>query len=207
VSHPVFWVDGHGNSPKPFTPLTYEDFMNGMLRPRFSQYNDEVEKYLKGLKDGNRYVHMIWPPHCLIGSDESIVMPVLYDEIHKWEEESPGAFIDYVTKGSNYLREHYSAVKAEVEDPRDPTTKLNMKLIQTLENSDEILIAGEALEYCVANTIRDITDNFNSSLQKFIILEDTTSEVQKGSALGAAFMADMKAKGIRTCKTTDYSVY
>jgi nicotinamidase/pyrazinamidase len=207
ISHPSFWVNQQGDSPSPFTLLTYEDFKKGVLRPRFSQYNDEVDSYLSKLKATGRYDHMIWPQHCLIGSDEAMVIPVLYNSIHKWETDSPGAFVDYVTKGSNYLREHYSAVKAEVEDPRDPTTKLNMKLIQMLEETDEIITAGEALSHCFLFTLRDIFDNFKASLSKFVLFEDATSPVPGFESQASAFISDIKTKGVRVMKTTDYKVY
>jgi len=207
ISHPSFWVDQAGKEPGWFTPLSLEDFLNGKLRPKFPQFYDEVKNYLQALKDNNRYMHIIWPPHCLIGSDEHAVIPDLYEAIHTWEMESDGAFINFVTKGSNYLREHYSGVKAEVEDPKDPTTKLNTKLIQTMEQADEIPVGGQASTHCVANTMRDVVKNFNSALSKFVILEDAMSPVPGFEKEADLFFSEMKALGVRFCKTTDYSVY
>ena len=76
------------------------------------------------------------------------------------EWESRFAFVDYVTKGSNILTEHYSAVQADVPDPSDASTQINTRLIQTLENADLVAIAGEARTHCLANTVRDIADGF-----------------------------------------------
>ena len=71
---------------------------------------------------------------------------------------------------------HYSAVQADVPDPADPTTQLNVGLIKTLENADLVALSGQALSHCVANTIRDIADYFGrESIRKLVLIEDTSS--------------------------------
>jgi DNA-binding transcriptional ArsR family regulator len=50
------------------------------------------------------------------------------DEAVQGEKEN-FKMVDFVTKGSNYWTEHYSAVQADVPDSQDPTTMLNTELI------------------------------------------------------------------------------
>ena len=110
-----------------------------------------------------------------------------------------------ITKGSNFKTEHYSAVKAEVEVPEDPTTHLNQKgIIEPLEEADVVAICGQARSHCLANTVRDIMDNFSDPeyIKKLYILEDATSDVTTFEHLGDVFFNDfLKAGGNIT--TTD----
>jgi nicotinamidase-related amidase len=113
--------------------------------------------------------------------------------------------VDYVTKGSNFWTEHYSAVQADVPDPQDPGTLLNTDLIQTLENADLIALSGQALSHCVANTIRDIANNFGEdNIKKMILLIDTTSNVPGFEKMGQDFLVEMKGRGMQVEKSTDF---
>jgi len=148
----------------------------------------------------------VWPPHCLIGSHGATVFPELYDSLLEWENKIRK--INFVPKGSNMYTEHYSAVKADVEYPGDPTTMLNTQLIDILANTDmDILIAGQALDFCIANTIRDIADEFSDEqVARFVLLEDATSSVNSPGLehLGQDFITDMTARGMRISTTDKY---
>jgi len=111
-----------------------------------------------------------------------------------------------VTKGSNIFTEHYSAVKADVPDPGDPTTQINKGLIKTLMEADLVFIAGEALSHCVANTVRDIANEFgdDSYVKKMVLLTDASSSVTGFEAMGADFVKEMVGRGMQTSTTTDF---
>jgi nicotinamidase-related amidase len=111
-----------------------------------------------------------------------------------------------VTKGSNPWTEHYSAVQADVPDPADVTTQLNTGLIKTLEEADIILVAGEAGSHCLANTVRDIANNFGdaSYVGKLVLLEDATSPVPTFDKFQDDFVAEMTAKGMQLSTTVDW---
>ena len=209
VAHPCFWVDSKGANPAPFTIITADDVKNGKWIPVFPKYRERMVQYVEGLESSGRYPLCVWPPHCLIGSEGNNVMPVLFDSLIKWEKNRMDN-VDYVTKGSNPLTEHYSAVKAEIPDPQDTTTQLNTKLIQTLMDSDKILIAGEAGSHCVRSTVEDIVKSFNddSYVKKMVLIEDAISPVQSPvvdfPAIQSQFITNMKMKGMQTTKTTDF---
>lgn len=203
VAHPNSWVDSHGKHPNPFTPITANDVRTGKWRAFHAGWQKQYEEYVTKLEVGGRYPLMIWPPHCLIGSvGATIVKPVL-DGILTFESRYRVA--GKTTKGSNPMTEHYSAVKAEVEDPRDTTTKINTQLIETLNKFDKILISGEALSHCVANTIRDIANVFSpEDVKKFTLLEDTSSSVPGCEQMGIDFVNEMVAKGMSKSTTATY---
>jgi nicotinamidase/pyrazinamidase len=128
-----------------------------------------------------------WPEHCLIGSWGHNVHAAVKKALDRWAR-SKLELVDFVTKGSNPLTEHYSAVQAEVPDPNDPSTMLNGRLIKTLSEADMVAIAGEALSHCVANTVRDIAKNFGEdNIKKLVVLTDCTSSVAGFEDLGARF--------------------
>lgn len=204
IAHPCFWRDSYGKNPDPFTLITLDDINNGKWFTTKPSAMARATEYVKQLRANGRYVLCIWPPHCLIGSIGASIVPEVFEAYVEWER-SRFAIVDMVTKGSNFWTEHYSAVQAEVVDPNDPGTSLNMALIDTLKNADVIGIAGEALSHCVANTIRDIANNFgDDNISKFILLEDATSSVAGFEQLGQDFIKEMKSRGMRVSDTKSF---
>ncbi len=205
IAHPLFWVDTQGKHPAPFTPITEDDLHNGKWKTTHPGFQERALAYVQALKANARYDLVVWPPHCLIGGRGNNVVQPIADAVMAWEQQF--AMVDYVTKGSNPWTEHYSAVQADVPDPEDPGTQLNIRLIQTLQEADLIALSGQALSHCVASTVRDIADNFGAeSIKKMVLIEDTTSPVPGFEAFGDAFLQDMKARGMRTAKSTEYLV-
>jgi nicotinamidase-related amidase len=120
----------------------------------------------------------------------------------EWEQDF--SRVDYVTKGHNLWTEHYSAVQADVPDAEDPTTQLNTRLIDTLLSADQVLLSGQALSHCVANTVTDIADNFgNDNISKLVLIEDTSSPVDGFQHLADDFIKTMKARGMQTARAAD----
>uniref|UniRef100_A0A6M3JQC8 Putative hydrolase enzyme n=1 Tax=viral metagenome TaxID=1070528 RepID=A0A6M3JQC8_9ZZZZ len=205
IAHPIFWIDGSGKHPNPFTIISAKDVEDGKWHAANPQFFGRSLEYVQKLDQNDRYLLCIWPPHCLIGSWGYSVHKPLYTALLRWEEDF--AMVDYVTKGSNFWTEHYSAVQADVPDPQDPGTQLNARLIETLEEADEILITGEALSHCVANTITDIANNFgDDNISKFTLLTDASSNVSGFEDLGKKFVNDMTKRGMMVSKTTDINL-
>ena len=90
-------------------------------------------------------------------------------------------------------------------DDNDPSTKLNVNLIDALTQADEILITGEALSHCVANTVRDIAKQFgDDAVKKFTLLQDTSSNVFQCEKLGRDFVLEMSKKGMKITDTKSW---
>ncbi len=206
ISHPVFWVDADRKNPGPFTIISKGDVEKGVWRATNPQYQAYALDYAARLESNNRYPLCIWPPHCLIGTQGHNVYPVLAQAMLNWEKGQIG-MVDYVTKGSNYKTEHYSAVQADVPDPSDPSTMLNNRLIRTLEEADIILLAGEALSHCLKFTVEDISDTFDEKhIRKMILLEDCASPVPGFEQQGQDFVKNMKVRGMQVTTSADYQV-
>ncbi len=214
VAHPIFWVNGKGEHPEPFTLISKQDVIDGVWTPfnpklscpPYGTLLDRMIDYVTRLEEGSRYQLTIWPPHCRIGTPGHNVVEPLRETLRKWEL-TRYAMVDYVTKGSNVFTEHYSGVQADVPDPEDPSTHLNAELIQTLKKADIIVFSGEASTHCVANTIRDIAKNFGEeTLKKCILLEDAMSPVPGFEHFADEFFREMEEKSMQITKTTDFSV-
>lgn len=203
IAHPNFWVNSKGDHPNIFSLITDDDVRNGVWRPFNPTLQAKAQHYVDSLKKNGRYVLCIWPPHCLIGTWGHSIVPSVAHALYEWEADYNR--VNFVSKGSNWLTEHYSAVQADVEDPDDVSTKLNTNLVDTLTEADEILITGEALSHCVANSIRDVAAQFgDSQVQKFTLLEDTSSNVGGFEKLGQDFVKEMVKKGMKVTRTTDW---
>lgn len=188
ISHPLWFVDERGRHPDPFTVITAADVERGAWRAR-----DEVAEYtlsyLQTLEARQRYPHLIWPEHCLIGSEGHAVYPEVQEALHTWANRP--ARVDYIHKGQNPRTEHFSAVEAEVPDPDDPSTQVNEPLMKRLMESDQVWVAGWARSHCVGNTLYDLFRIGGEALaRKTILVSDAMSDVAGFEAQGEAVTRD-----------------
>lgn len=205
VAHPVYWKDSSGKHPAPFTIITKDEVKNGKWVTTLPSLQKRALDYVTQLENNGRYPLCVWPPHCLIGSEGHKVQPIVFDALLKWETEN-FAMVDYVTKGSNIYTEHYSAVKADVPDASDPSTQINTALIKTLMETDIIAIMGEASSHCVANTVRDIANEFgdDSHVKKMVFIQDGTSAVPGFEKMASDFVAEMTARGMQLSTSLEF---
>ena len=216
IAHPLWFVDRDGNHPNPFTLVTLDgtkiianDFLKGQLVPKgelnttVPSFREWTVSYLRSLEGSNRYAHCIWPYHCLIGTPGHNIVTPLYQALDEWCQGNM-AIVDIVTKGSNPKVEHFSAVKAEVEDQKDLSTQFNDEFFSTVMDSDEILLTGEALSHCLANTVRDMAGYNPDFIKKCVLLTDCSSSVPGFESFGDAFIDDMVKLGMRTSTSVDY---
>lgn len=204
VAHSVFWIDSEGNHPAPFTIISLDDVQNGVWRCSMPSFQSRMLDYVKALHDNKRYPLCIWPTHCVIGTFGHAIMPEFSKAICKWEEQNK-KLVNYVTKGSNPFTEHYSAVKADVEDPQDETTKVNGKFISAIADADKILITGQALSHCVSNTINDIYEELGEEVvKKFVLLKDTSSNVPGFEQYGNDFIDKFSKLGMEIVNSDEF---
>lgn len=202
VAHPAFWRDPAGAPPPPFTLITRADVQSGVWSPRRPEWRSRMLDYTAELELAGKFVLMIWPEHCLVGSWGHNVTDTLRSALAAWER-GQGVPTEFVAKGLNTFTEHYGALIAEVPDPSDPATQLNRDFVATLQQADIIAIAGEASSHCVATTVRQLVDHIGEQhVPKVHILTDCMSPVppSPGSpdfpAIADQFLADMAARGL-----------
>ncbi|MBO4704910.1 MAG: isochorismatase family protein [Spirochaetaceae bacterium] len=202
IAHPYFWVDNTGKNPAPYTIITYQDYLDKKFMPVDSSLKRKVEDYLLSLENRGKYNLTIWPPHCLTATWGFCVEKNIWNAVHSWELKNVGKNVDFIKKTANPLTEHYSAIQAEVPDPSDPSTRTNFVLIDKLKEADKIIVAGEALSHCVANTLRDLVVYLPA--YKITVLTDCTSCVSGFEDVGTNFINEFRSKGMQFCSSEDF---
>ena len=203
IANPLWWVDRDDRTPVPFTVISAEDVRTGKWRAHDPVCQERSLAYVEALDAGGRYTLVIWPEHCLVGQWGHNVHPAVAHQLARWGRARLQT-VDYIFKGSNPFTEHYSAVQAEVPDPTDPGTLLNARLVDALSEAQLILVAGEALSHCVANTVRDIARHLGPApTARMTLLSDCTSSVGGFENLGADFLREMTARGMKSVRSTD----
>jgi nicotinamidase-related amidase len=114
--------------------------------------------YARSLARQGRNALIIWPDHCLIGS-EGHAMPGLVQEARLFHALLRGVPTPVIIKGDDPWSESYSAFGPEVPDrwdggrlvkPQDDTALLE------LLRADRIVIAGQASSHCVRWSVDDL---------------------------------------------------
>jgi nicotinamidase-related amidase len=198
IAHPSFWQDKNGNFPSPFTQITVKDVESGIWTPRFDPAR--CLSYLRALEAQGEFPHVIWPVHCVIGSEGSAIYPPLMDVIIDWTIR--GKFYQTVSKGTYPFSEHFGAFQAQIPDPQRPETQLNQGLIKTLEYYQNVYLAGEAKSHCVANSLKQVMNEAPDLAAKFVILEDAMSNVPGFETLADPIYNRARNMGIRFSTTS-----
>lgn len=197
IAHPTFWRQGDGAAVGAFTQIRAADVREGRFLPRRMEALPRVLAYLEALEAAGRYVHMVWPVHCEIGTWGHSVHAAVRAAYNEWEEAN-AAVVHKVFKGSNPWTEHFSAIQAEVPDADDADTQLNAGFLERLATADLVLFAGEAGSHCVRATVEHVVDNWpDGELGRLVLLTDCMSAVSGFAAQYAGFLEDMRLRGVR----------
>jgi len=203
IERPAMWCQADGGEVAPFTPIAAADVRAGTYRPRDASALPRVLAYLDALEAGGRYQLMVWPVHCEIGTWGHNVQDAVRAAYNRWERATLRP-VRKILKGMNVWTENYSALQAEVPDPADRDTELNLPLVRTLDEAERIVVAGEASSHCVRATVEHLVANLPSGrADKVILLADCMSPVAGFEAQAEKFLADMRARGARVITSAE----
>ena len=202
IAHGAFWEDKNGNSPSPFTSISFKDVCQGKWIPKVKDRLEYCKQYTKELEGKGKFVLTIWPEHCLLGTPGHCVVPPIDSALQEWSRHN-NREVEYVMKGMNSLTEMYSALEAEVPIPDDMSTQLNSKLLRRLQSAKQLVVCGQALSHCVNFTLRDIVKHWRSDISRIHLMRDGTSSVPTFEADGEEFVEDMKMAGVKIVNSTD----
>lgn len=202
IAHAIFWTNSNNEEPAPFTQITHQDIIDGKWLPKDIRHLEHCKYYTSELEKKGRFVLCIWPEHCLIGTNGHAIVTCLNDALQEWCGKNLNT-IQYVMKGTNCMVEMYSALAAEVELPSDITTQIDPTLIERLNESDKLIICGQALSHCVNFTTRDILKYWKKPLSQIYILEDCSSPVQGFEDASRKFIQEMTDSGVTVTNSID----
>lgn len=215
IGHPAFWADANGKSPPPMTLISVDEIEDGTWTTRIPTLRKYALKYARDLEAGGNYQIMAWSPHCEIGTWGHNVEDTLADALRRWSIRRVRN-VDYVTKGTNVLTEHYGALMAEVPLADDPATQLNGRFLNMLQEADVIAVAGEASSHCVKATVEQVAKYIGEEhIAKFHLLTDCMSPVpavtdESGNVIvdfpanAEQFQKDMAARGMTLTTSVDF---
>lgn len=179
-----WWRTEEGKEVKPYTVVTLKDVEDGKYIPRHLSNNDKFGsigvkwelEYLKKIEENGKSL-ILWPDHCINGSVGEALPVSLTDVLEIWSNDKEDTY-NIVKKGSCPWSEQYSAFDTLVEVSTYPSTKANIGLMETLDTKyDRVYVAGEAMNYCVKETLASIIKLRPSLVKKLVILTDCMSAI------------------------------
>lgn len=202
IERPAMWMHADGKALEPFTPIQAIDVQQGRYVVRNPEYAQRVLAYLQALEAQGRFTHMVWPPHCEIGTWGHQVHSDVLHAYRYWEQVSMQP-VTKIIKGSNPFTEHYSAIVAEVPDNSDPASQLNQALLDSLDEADQVIVGGEAASHCVRCTLEHILQyGRHGDLSRYVLLEDCVSVIKGFEQAYQEFLAFAQRNGLRVSRTT-----
>jgi nicotinamidase-related amidase len=192
IFHPILLVDEMGQHPEPYTMVSFEDVHEGRwkfnqavaemlgIEPEYGQRH--LLHYTRELKSRQKFDLTIWPYHAMLGSVghawvASVEEAVFFHTVARYSQP------EIEIKGKNPLTEHYSALGPEVLEGPDgkKLSAKNDQIIQLVEQSQAVIIAGQAKSHCVAWTVADLLEGIKRRDEKLAgkvyLLEDCSSPV------------------------------
>jgi len=218
ISHPIWFHDKFGKQPEPFTVMrlqsgsivgSREDREGvtcdvGEYKTSCPYLTKRTVEYLRRLEERGRYVHRIWPTHCITGTPGHCIVRPLMESLRGWCQDNLVP-TNFHTTGGNIFTEYHSALQAAVPDPDDRATELYYPLAEMLKQFDEILLAGEPA--CrLANTVIDLANEMGDEafVTRSVLLTDGTSPMPGFEVQHERFVETMAARGMRTATCAEY---
>lgn len=173
IFHPCWWRDEAGCEPAPFTIITAEDVASGKWTPAFEM--EESLRYVAQLEREGRRQLCIWPYHCLSGTSgcalEGQFAKMLH--YHSIARRSP---VMKIVKGTLPATEFYGVVRPEYSPDGVYT---NRELLNDIMRYDRLIVAGEAMDYCVYESLRQLFEELDGGrTPEVFVLSDCMSSIQ-----------------------------
>ncbi len=204
----TWWIDPRsGAHPQPFTTITVEDIEHErwvpVVQPAWST------SYVRLLAEQASKDLMIWPYHTMEGTLGHMLVPSISEAI-AWHSAARDTQPTYIVKGRPLRTESYGIFGAEIPDPEDPASRLNVALLDAVMKHDRVYIAGEARSHCVLETERQLVTHFAQQpamLRRLYFLTDCTSSVKHPiidfDALAERELVAMQQQGVQLVQSVE----
>lgn len=198
IFHPIWWRDENGNSPAPFTTITFDDVESGKWNP--VSFKNESLDYVRNLELLGKKKLTIWPYHCIKGTAGHALERRFANFIYFFAT-AKNLPVQIVEKGSDPLSEMYGIIKPEYAK----SESVNIKLLLELPKYEKIFIAGQAASHCVLESVRQLAEYFGDEpdiTSRICVLTDCMSSITGFEAETEREFARLSDKfGIRLVKS------
>lgn len=198
---PSWWVGRDGNPPAPYTVISAADVANRVWTPlvdvEWSIY------YVNELESVGKKQLMIWPFHCIEGSEGCALVPALNEAI-MYHSAARRTAPTYLPKGTIPQTEYYSALEPEVKYHQHPSGDVNMRFLRMVEAFDVVYVCGQARSHCVLETMHSLVRHFKPGmLSKVRLLDDCTSSIAGFEEQTESEIMKLVTRGIRLVQSVD----
>jgi nicotinamidase/pyrazinamidase len=208
IFYSSWWKDPKtGEHPQPYTTITVEDVNNKKWVPIIEW--DWSVYYVQQLQQKARKDLMIWPYHTMEGTLGHMLAAPICEAI-AWHSAARNKQPTYIEKGRTTRTEFYGIFGAEIPDPEDLQSSLNVTLLDAVMKHDRVYIAGEAKSHCVLETERQLVGHIAGKrelLTRLHFLTDCSSSVRHPlvdfDALAEVELAGMQQQGVQMALSTD----
>lgn len=200
IAHPMYWMNKKSKHPEPFTNITIQDIKNDIWKTSNPENSIKANLYLSSLESDKKFTHTIWPYHCIAGTQGANIFPTLLVALKHWMDITGKSFHTHF-KGMNSDSEHFGIFQSE-----DKNSKFNHHLcdeIFGINNSNEILVAGQAKSHCVAMSLKQILQARPENVKQIILLTDTTSNVVGFEHIADEIYENLRLAGMQELETIE----
>lgn len=173
IFHPCWWIDENGNNPAPYTPITLADLDSGKWRAIISPLSSR--DYVEHLEKDGKKTLVVWSYHCLQGTT-GCALENQFSNMVYFHSVARKSVVQRLVKGQDPLSEMYGILKPEY----DKNGYINLDFLNKMDKYDKIVIAGEARDYCVYESLKQMLEYHSSNtavLKKIYVLEDCMSAI------------------------------
>jgi nicotinamidase/pyrazinamidase len=203
ISNQISWTNKKGKRPEPFQVITAQEVAKGKWKAKQKVLQQEYSDYVTNLEKAKKQPFMIWPDHCLVGTYGHAVMPSINEALQTWAGHNLTT-VEYIIKATNCFTEMYSALSGEVPDPNDPSTELDLGMVERLAAADRVIFCGESLSHSVQMTMKDVISNWKEEeVEKLCLLSDCSSPVPGFESMAEDFVRECKEKGVKVVPASE----
>jgi len=98
-----FWINKSNEHPKPYTIISSDDIIEKIWYPVNMNLYEYCQSYAKQLESKGRFKLVIWPDHCLLGTDGHEITNRLQSALYKWNKVHENKLIRHIKKGMRLL--------------------------------------------------------------------------------------------------------
>ena len=158
-------------------------------------------EYLSELDKTGRKKLCIWPYHCIQATSGCALENQFANMIYFYSvvKKSP---IEKIIKGTIPYTEFYGIIRSEY----GKGSYINTDFLEELDRFDKIIIAGEAKDFCVYETLCQILEfccDREDIQKKIYVLEDCMSGIQEKSIVDEMYDELKKQFKINIVRSTD----
>lgn len=173
IFFPYWWIDEKGNNPTSNTPITLADLDSGKWRAVISPLSSR--DYVEHLEKDGKKTLVVWSYHCLQGTT-GCALENQFSNMVYFHSVARKSVVQRLVKGQDPLSEMYGILKPEY----DKNGYINLDFLNKMDKYDKIVIAGEARDYCVYESLKQMLEYHSGNaevLKKIYVLEDCMSAI------------------------------